>query len=250
MNADMINRYCENLNVPNTSTPLYAIIGPIAQHIAAPNAKLSPVIENGKYVSNELPLNLLSNIFLGYDLSITRNSLDRHKKQLHCIRKNFQFCEYNVVDRCIGCFTLCADGQMYFISSSYSKESWHYALSDQKIGFDISDMMDFTRLKYDIFPLINLGFPKSKVDHILPYILSFCAAEAVSKLLEIGLNRDILKISYLGPPPDFTLKQEINVRGKRITLHNVSDSLSSEVCFSDKKCGVVALYSKGNNIIN
>jgi hypothetical protein len=208
------------------------------------------MIENDKCVPTELTLNPLSNIFLGYDLSIARNSIDRHKKQLHCIHQHFQFCEYNVVDRHIGCFTLYADGQTYFISSAYSKESWHYALSKQKVGLDISDMNEATRLICDLYPLINLGLPKSKVDHILPYILSFCAAEAVSKLLDIGLNRDILNISYLGPPPNFPLKQEINVHGNMVTLHNISDSVPSKICFSDKKCGVVALYSKGNNIIN
>ena len=48
-------------------------------------------------------------------------------------------------------------------------ESWHYALSDQKIGFDISDMKYATSLKYDLFPLINLGLPKEALIKTLIY---------------------------------------------------------------------------------
>jgi hypothetical protein len=95
-----------------------------------------------------------------------------------------------------------AGSERYNVSGAYTKTAWYFALSCYPVGLDILDQRDAPRSKRDLQPLLASSFPdtvEQAIDCISPhpYLVQICAAEAVGKLLGVGLGRDILRMRLL-----------------------------------------------------
>src|SRR5215211_7123629 len=115
----------------------------MAQQIAAPSAKPSPakgkdMIEPVRVESNICGLDIV--VGSGYRLS--RTAPNRHARQLEFISTALALAQIAVRERHSGTFVLEADGEIYHVSGAYAGGTWHFALSRQRLGFDVIDLCD------------------------------------------------------------------------------------------------------------
>lgn len=175
----------------------------MAQQTAAASAKASPakgkdMIEPVRVESTICALDIM--VGSGYRLS--RTAPNRHARQLDFISTALAFAQIAVRERHSGTFVLEADGEIYHVSGTYAGGAWHFALSHQRLGFDVMDLCEVPDAISDLGPLLDPALRDLERDDmtshpVSPYLLQLCAAEAVAKLLRIGLDRAILRIPFL-----------------------------------------------------
>jgi hypothetical protein len=128
-----------------------------------------------------------------------------------------------------------ADGKIYHVSGAYAGGSWHFALSHQRLGFDVIDLCEAPDAMSDLGPLLDPALrdreSEDMISHpVSPYLRQLCAAEAVAKLLGIGLDRAILRIPFLDQKDGrWELRNNSEVPGRgTVTLVDASPLLRQD----------------------
>jgi hypothetical protein len=175
-------------------------------------------------------------IVVGSGYRLSRMAPDRHARQLEFISTALAFAQIAVRERHSGTFVLEADGEIYHVSGAYAGGAWHFALSHQRLGFDVIDLYEVPDVVSDLGPLLDRALCDRERDDMLshpvsPYLLQLCAAEAVAKLLRIGLDRAILRIPFLDQKDGrWELRNNTEVPGRgTVTLVDASPLLRQDV---------------------
>jgi hypothetical protein len=178
------------------------------------------------------PCNSLPGVFVGSGYEIERADPTRHARQVALISKAFGFDQIAVRAKGSGTLVLEADGATYHVSGSYAGGVWHFALSRRRLGLDVIDPCAAPASLSDLGPLLDPALPAAEAGRpvgvaIPPYLLQLCAAEAMGKMMHVGLDKDILRAALLSKKDGVSgVREHVELAdGCRVRLCDVSPLL-------------------------
>lgn len=189
----------------------------------------------------------VSQSLVGYAPSIVRKDPSRRVQQAALIAQLLG-CHVTLREEGPGIRVSAADGLCHSLSGAYAGGDWHFALSRQKVGLDVMDLSTVPNTLSDLCPLLDPKLPspespKTKTEAPPPFLLHFCAAEAVGKLLHVGLTRDILRSSFLRLEDEtWTLRNTIEILNYSLQILDISLFLRQKLRIA-RRIGVLAFFS-------
>lgn len=167
--------------------------------------------------------------FVGGGVFISRTGLNKRRIQADVISRLFGFRDCALSFGETGASSLRIDGETYNVSHTYTKTTWYFALSCYPLGFDVIDQRDAPNRWRDLRPLLAASLPEpiEKAAHsrlIQPHLAQICAAEAIGKILGVGLTRDILRAQLLAEEAgQLVPRSPLVVRDRPLHLLDVSE---------------------------